>query len=161
LSKELEEAWAVLEKNSDRFNRESKALNARVEAEIEKNAKLSETVTNLRDKCFSFATQYIARLKGIFNSVRAVSEEVKPSVEYILGALEYIENEVDILDEVITSHSDFCALVASHGMVVAFMKAGCNHVRAVNKPNSSLSRSNLIDIPAEAWSIGNRCITQI
>jgi predicted nuclease with TOPRIM domain len=56
LSKELEEARTILEKNSDRFNRESKALNARIEAEIEKKVKLSETVTNLRDKCFGFAT---------------------------------------------------------------------------------------------------------
>jgi chromosome segregation ATPase len=139
LSKELEEARTVLENNSDRFNRESKALNARVEAKIEKNVKLSETVTNLRDKCFGFATQCIARLKGIFNSIEAVSEEVKPSAEDIPRALEYIENEVDILDKVITGHSDFCALVASRGMVVAFMKAGCNHVRDVNKPNFSLS----------------------
>jgi hypothetical protein len=41
------------------------------------------------------------------------------------------------------------------------MKAGCNHVRAVNRPNFSLSLSDLIDIPAEARSIGNRFITQI
>jgi chromosome segregation ATPase len=56
LSRELDEARITLEKNSDRFDRESKALNARVEAEIEKNVKLSETITNLWDRCFGFAT---------------------------------------------------------------------------------------------------------
>ena len=60
LSKELDEARTTLEKNSDRFNREYKALSARVEAKIEKNVKLSETITNLRDRCFGFATQCIA-----------------------------------------------------------------------------------------------------
>jgi chromosome segregation ATPase len=115
LSKELEKSWTVLEKNTDRFNLESKALNARIEAEIEKNVKLSETVTNLWDKYFIFATQCIARLIGIFNSVRVVSEEVTPSTEYIPEALECIEKEVDVLDEVITGHGDFCALVASRG----------------------------------------------
>jgi DNA repair exonuclease SbcCD ATPase subunit len=118
LSKELEEARTLLEKNSDRFNRESKVLNARIEAEIEKNVKLSEIVKNLRDKCFGFGTQYIARLKEIFNSVGAVSEEV---TEDILEALEYVEKEVDVLDEVITGHGDFYALVASRGTVAAFM----------------------------------------
>jgi chromosome segregation ATPase len=34
LSKELEEARTLLKKNSDCFNRESKALNARIEEEI-------------------------------------------------------------------------------------------------------------------------------
>jgi chromosome segregation ATPase len=60
LSRELDEARITLEKNSDRFDCESKALSARVEAKIEKNVKLSETITNLRDRCFGFATQCIA-----------------------------------------------------------------------------------------------------
>jgi hypothetical protein len=76
-------------------------------------------------------------------------------------ALECVEKEVDVLDEVITGHGDFCALVASRGTTAAFIKAGCNHARAVNRPNFILSPTDLIDIPAEAWSIGNRFITQI
>jgi chromosome segregation ATPase len=68
LSKELDEARTTLEKKLECFDRESKALNARVEAEVEKNIKLSEIITNLRDRCFGFATQCIVRLKGIFNS---------------------------------------------------------------------------------------------
>jgi hypothetical protein len=74
-------------------------------------------------------------LKGIFNSVGAASEEITPSIKDILGALEHIENEVEALNEVITGHEDFCALVASRGTAATFMKAGCNHVRAVNRPN--------------------------
>jgi hypothetical protein len=108
---------------------------------LKKNVKLSETIPNLRDKCFGFATQCIAWLKGIFDSVGVVSEEVTPSTKDIPGALEHIEKEVDALDEVITGHDDFCALVASRGTTAAFMKAGCNHVRAVNRPNFSLSPS--------------------
>jgi hypothetical protein len=161
LSKELEEARIVMENNSDHFNRESKALNERIKAEIEKNVKLSETVTSLWDKCFGFTTQYIARLKGNFNSVGAVSEDVTPSAKDIPGALECIEKEVDVLNEVKTDHGDFYALVASRGTAAAFMKAGCNHVRAINRPNFSLSPSDLIDISVEARSIGNRFITQI
>jgi predicted nuclease with TOPRIM domain len=74
LSKELEEARILLESNSDRFNRESEVLNTTIKAEVEKNIKLKETVKTLRDKCLSFATQCIARMKGIFNSVGAASE---------------------------------------------------------------------------------------
>jgi hypothetical protein len=132
-------------KNSDRFDHESKALNARVEAEIEKNVKLSETITNLRDRCFGFATQCIARLKGILSSIGAASKEVTPSFKDIPGALKHIEKEVDVLDEVITGHGDFCALVASRVTTAAFLKAGCNHVRAINRPNFGLSPSDLDD----------------
>jgi chromosome segregation ATPase len=138
LSKELDEAQTTLEKRSKRFDHESKALSARVEAEVEKNIKLSETITNLQDRCFGFATQCIARLKGIFDSVGVASEEVTPSSEDIPGAVEHIEKEVEALNEVITGHGDFCALVASHGTAAASMKVGCNHVRAINRPNLSL-----------------------
>ena len=66
-----------------------------------------------------------------------------------------------MLEEVITGHGDFCALLASRGTSVAFLKARCTHAKTVNKPTFSLSSSDLVDIPSEARSIGNRFITQI
>jgi ABC-type transporter Mla subunit MlaD len=161
LSRELDEARATLNERSERFDHETKGLKAKVETEAKKNAKLSETVKNLRDKCSSFATRYINRLKEIFNSVGATSEEITPSAEDVPGAFKHIKNEVEALDEVITRHRDFCALVASRDTAAAFMKVGCNHERAVNKLNFNLSPSDLVDVPIEARSIGNRFITQI
>jgi hypothetical protein len=161
LSKELKETQILLEENSSRFNREIEALNMTIKVEAKKNLKMSEVLKTLKNKCFNFATQCTAQLKSIFNSVRAASKEASLSAEDIPGALECVEKEVDVLDEVITGHNDFCALVASHGMAVAFIKARCNHARAVNRPYFGLSPVDLIDIPAEARSIGNRFITQI
>jgi hypothetical protein len=100
-------------------------------------------------------------LKNIFNSAGAASKEANFSVEDIPRGLECVEKEVDVLDEVITSHGDFCALVASRGTTAAFIKTGCNHAKAINRPNFSLSSLDLVDIPAEARSIGNRFISQI
>ena len=84
-----------------------------------------------------------------------------PSAEDLPGAFEHIEGEIDDLDEVIAGHGDFCALVASRGTATAFLKAGCTHGNIVNRPNFSLSASDLIDIPSLARSIGNRFMTQI
>jgi hypothetical protein len=103
----------------------------------------------------------VHRLKGIFSSVGAISKEIAPSAEDIPKAFEHIENEVDALDEVITGHGDFCALLASRGTATTFLKARCTHAKIVNKPNFSLSPSDLINIPGEARNIGNRFITQI
>jgi hypothetical protein len=103
----------------------------------------------------------VHRLKGIFNSVGASSGEIAPSAEDVRKAFEHIENEVDALDEVITGHGDFCALLASRGTTATFLKAGCTHAKIVNKPNFNLSPSDLVNIPREARSIGNRFITQI
>jgi chromosome segregation ATPase len=59
LSGELDEARATLNERSERFNHETKELKANVETEAEKNAKLSETVKNLRDNCSGFTTRCI------------------------------------------------------------------------------------------------------
>jgi hypothetical protein len=87
------------------------------------------------------------------------SKEFTPSAENIPSTFEYIEGEVDALDEVIAGHGYFCALLASRSTVVAFMKTACTHGKTVNKPTFSLSPSDLVDIPSEAQSIGNRFIT--
>jgi hypothetical protein len=150
LSEELVKAQILLEEASSQINRESKTLKMSLKVEAEKNSKLSEALRALKERCFNFACQCIARLKNIFNSARAASEEANFSAEDIPGALECVEKEVDVLDEVITGHGDFCALVASRGTSTAFIKAGCNHAKAVNRPNFSLSSSDLVDIPAEA-----------
>ena len=89
------------------------------------------------------------------------SEKCSPSIEDLPGTFEHIEGEVDALGEVIAGHTDFCALLASRGTTVAFMKSGCTHGKIVNRPNFSLSSADLIDIPSLARSIGNRFITQI
>jgi hypothetical protein len=161
LNKELHKAQTTLKEKSERFEDERKELQAKSEAEAEKNTKLQESLKDLRNKCLEFATRCVHRLKGIFSSVGASYEEIAPSAEDIPKAFEHFENEVDAFDEVIMGHGDYCALLASHGTTATFLKAGCTHAKIVNKPNFSLSPSDLVNIPGEAQSIGNRLITQI
>jgi DNA repair exonuclease SbcCD ATPase subunit len=161
LSEELDNARTILNKKSERFDQETKELQAKAEAEAEKNTKLNESMKDLQNKCTHIATRCVNRLNGIFNSVGATSDEIVPLTEDIPKAFEHIENEVEALDEVITGHEDLCALLASRGTTAAFLKAGCTHAKTVNKPTFSLSTSDLVDIPAEAQSIGNRFIRQI
>jgi hypothetical protein len=108
-----------------------------------------------------FGSRCVQRLKGVFSSVGASSEDIAPSTEDISNTFKHIENEVDELDEVIAGHGDFCALLASRSTAPAFLKAGCTHAKTVNRPTFSLSPSDLIDIPSEARSIENRFLTQI
>jgi DNA repair exonuclease SbcCD ATPase subunit len=161
LSEELNEARTILDESSPRFDQETKELKTRVKAETEKNTKLYESIKDLQNKCVDFTTRCANRLKGIFNSVGAASEKITPSAKAIPRAFNHIENEVEALDEVISGHGDFCALIASRGTAPAFMKAGCTHAKTVNKPTFNLSTSNIVDIPAKARSVGNIFITQI
>jgi hypothetical protein len=146
---------------SKSFEKEKKDFKTKFEAEVEKSSNLQKSLKDLQEKCLGFGTRCIQQLKQVFNSVGASSEKFKPSVEDLSGTFDHIEGEVDALDEVIARHGDFCALLASRGTAVAFMKAGCTHGNIVNRPNFSLSPADLDDIPDLARSIGNRFITQI
>jgi hypothetical protein len=150
-----------LSAKSKSFKQEKKDFEAKLEAEVAKSLILQKSLKELQDKCLNFGNRCVQRLKQVFNSVGASSEKFKPSAEDLPGIFDHIEGEVDALDEVIAGHGDFCALLASRGITVAFMKAGCTHGNIVNRPNFSLSPADLNDILDLARSIGNRFVTQI
>jgi hypothetical protein len=72
-----------------------------------------------------------------------------------------MEKEINEFDEVMEGHDDFCALVAARGTTNIFTKAGCKHLRNVNKPTFSISPADIKNIPSEARSVGNRFNIQI
>jgi hypothetical protein len=154
LSEELLQTQTTLRGKSECFKQEKKELQAKYEAEADKNLKLQECLRDLRNTCLEFGSRCVQRLKGVFSSVEASSEDIAPSTEDISDTFKHIENKVDALDEVIAGHGDFCALLASRGTAAAFLKAECTHAKTVNKPTFSLSPSDLINIPSEARSIG-------
>jgi hypothetical protein len=119
---------------------------------------LKKSLTSLQDKCLEFSNRCVQRLKQIFYSVGASREKFTPSAEDLPGAFEHIEGEIDDLDEVIAGHGDFCAMVASRGTIVAFLKSGCDHGKFVNRPNFSLSPADLDNIPNLARTIANRFV---
>jgi hypothetical protein len=143
---------------SESFKQEKQKFDAKFEAEVEKSSNLQKSLKELQNKCLEFSNRCVQRLKQVFNSVGAGYEKFSPSIEDLPGAFEHIEGEIDALDEIIARHGDFCALVASQGIVVTFLKSSCTHGKIVNRPNFSLSPADLIDIPSLAQIIGNRFI---
>jgi hypothetical protein len=164
----LAEAQAEIDKlnselliKSEKSEQEKKNLETNLKTEIEKNSNLQKSLNELQEKCLDFGNHCVQRLKAVFYSIGASSDKFTPSAKNLPSTFEYIEGEVDALDEVIAGHADFCALLASRGTATAFLKAGCTHGKIVNRPNFSLSPADLVDIPSLARSIGNRFMTQI
>jgi hypothetical protein len=94
---------------SESFEQEKKDLQANYEAEADKYMKLQQSLKELRDICLNFRNRCVQRLKRVFSSVGASSEDITPSAEAIPNTFKHIENEVEALDEVIAKHGDFCA----------------------------------------------------
>jgi hypothetical protein len=146
---------------SEQFNQEKLELNSKLKAEVQTSSELKKSLANLQEKCLKFSNNCIGQLKKIFHSVGASSGKFTPSDENLPQAFDHIEAEIEELDEVIAGHGDFCAWVASRGTAAAFLRAGCEHGKIVNRPNFTLSPSILDDIPDLARSISNRFIKMI
>jgi chromosome segregation ATPase len=145
---EIDRLNSELLMKSEKSEQEKKNLETNLKTEIEKSSNLQKSLKELQDKCLDFGNRCVQRLKDVFHSIGASSDKFTPSVENLPSTFEYIEGEVDALDEVIAGHADFCALLASRGTTTAFLKAGCTHGKIVNRPIFSLSPADLIDIPA-------------
>jgi hypothetical protein len=143
---------------SENFEQQKLKLDAKLEAEVRKSSELKESLSILQNKCLEFSKRCIQRLKQVFYFVGASSEKFTPSAEDLPGAYEHIEGEINDLDEVIAGHGDFCALVASRGTAVAFLKSGCEHGKIINRSNFGLSPADLDNIPNLVRSIANRFI---
>ena len=86
-------------------------MQAKNEAKADKKTKLQQSLKELQNICLSFGNRCVQRLKKVFGSVGASSEEFTPSAENIPCTFEHIEGEVEALDEVIAVHGDLCALL--------------------------------------------------
>jgi hypothetical protein len=146
---------------SKSFEQERKNLQAKYKVEAAENTKLKQSLEELQNMCLDFYSRCVQQLKKVFNSVGASTEKFTPSAKNISSTFEHIKGEVEALDEVIAGHGDFCALLASRGTTATFLKARCTHAKISNRPNFSLSTSDLVDIPNVARSIGSRFIMQI
>jgi chromosome segregation ATPase len=139
-----------LSTKSKNLEQEKKGFDAKLEAEVANSSNLQKSLKELQDKCLNFSNRCVKRRKEVFNSIGASSKKFKPSAEDLPGIFDHIEGEVDALDQVKVGHGDFCALLASRGTTVAFMKAGCTHGIILNRLNFSLSPADLNDIPGLA-----------
>lgn len=158
---EIEKTKSNYKDNINRLGLEVKDLKHKIKAKSEKNSKLAEALKNLRDSCFGFVPRCSTRLHEIFHPIGVASEEIKYAPEHLPGALGWVEGEVDAIGEVMEGQGHFCVLVASRGTAAIFEKAGCTHLKSINKPNFDISPADLTEMSTEAVCVGNRFVTQI
>jgi predicted dienelactone hydrolase len=70
---------------------------ASLKAEVDKYSNLQTSFKELQEKCLSFGTRCVQRLKDVFHSVGASSSKFTPSAENLPRTLEHIEGKVDAL----------------------------------------------------------------
>jgi predicted nuclease with TOPRIM domain len=91
LSEELLQSQTTLKEKLESLEQEKKDLQAKYEAEADKNTKLQKSLKDLRDTCLNFGNRCVQRLKEVFSSVGASSEDITPSSKGISNTFKHIE----------------------------------------------------------------------
>jgi hypothetical protein len=101
------------------------------------------------------------KLKDSFAKVGAYSSEQKFIRGDPEGVIQWIGEEAEGLDEILSNCGDFCAFSGARGIAAILEKAGCEHVKAAAQPESILSADNTKDPSVEASTLGGKFYSDV
>jgi hypothetical protein len=123
-----------------------------------------QTVVELRsskEKCYEKSIECVQKIKSSFANVSAFSSEdnfVRGDPE---GPIDWISNEVEAFEEILSGRGDVCAFSGARGIVAILEKLGCDHMKALAQTEATLSIEDTKDPSAEASLVGGKFFTDI
>jgi hypothetical protein len=94
---------------------------------LEKNV---EELRDSRERCYEKSLDCAKKLKDSFAKVGAYSSEQKFIRGDPKGVIQWIGEEAEAFDEILSDRGDFCAFSSARGIAAILEKAGCEHVKA-------------------------------
>jgi hypothetical protein len=114
-----------------------------------------------KERCFEKSVECVKKIKTSFANVGAYSNEdnfIRGDPE---GVIEWISNEAEAFEEILSDHGDVCAFSGVRGVAAILEKAGCEHVKNLAQAEAAFSIDDTKDPSAEASSIGGNFFTDI
>jgi hypothetical protein len=174
-----------VKKNEEKFNAQSKAHKVEVEnlqkklAEASENfalakakqeisewsnARLEKNVEELhesKERCYEKSLDCIRKLKTSFAKVGAYSSEEKFIRGDPEGVIDWIGEEVEAFEEILSDHGDICAFAGARGVAAILEKAGCGHVKVAAQTETVFSTDDTKDPSTEATLIGGKFYSDV
>ena len=146
---EIEDLWKQLAEAKE------KCAVAEAKREISKQwtNHLEKNVEELRaskERCYEKSIECVKKIKTSFTNVGALSNEdnfVRGDPE---GPIDWISNEAEAFEEVLSGRGDICAFSGARGIVAILEKSGCDHVKTLAQAEATLSIEDTKDPSAEA-----------
>jgi hypothetical protein len=123
-----------------------------------------KTVVELRsskEKFYEKSIECAGKIKTSFANVDAYSSEdnfVRGDPD---GPIDWISNEAEAFEEILSGRGDVCAFSGARGIAAILEKSGCDHVKALAQAEATLSIDDTKDPSAEASLVGGKFFTDI
>jgi hypothetical protein len=125
---------------------------------LEKNV---EELCDSRERCYEKSLDCAKKLKDSFAKVGAYSSEQKFIHNDLEGVIQWIGEEAEAFDEILSDRRDFCAFSGARGNTTILEKVGCEHVKAAVQPESILSIDNTKNPSVEASTLGGKFYSDV
>jgi hypothetical protein len=124
-----------------------------------KNTRLEKNVRELREskeRCYEKSLDCAGKLKNSFAKVGAYSSEQRFIRGDPEGIIEWIGEESEAFEEILSDRGDICAFVGARGVAAILEKAGYEHVKATAQAEAVFSTNDIRDPSAEANLMGGK-----
>jgi hypothetical protein len=139
---------------------------AKVKQEISEwsNARLEKNVEELREskeRCSEKSLDCIRKLKTSLAKVGAYSSEEKFIRGDPEGVIDWIGEEAEAFEEILSDRGDICAFAGARGVAATLEKACCDHVKAAAQTETVFSTDETKDPSTEATLVGGKFYSDV
>jgi hypothetical protein len=128
------------------------------------SSRLLKNVEELREskeRCYEKSWDCAKKLKDSFAKVGAYSLEQKIIQGNLKGVIQWIGEEVEAFEEILSDRGDFCAFAGARGVAAVLEKTGCEDVKAVAQAEVIFSIDDTKEPSAEATLMGGKFYSDV
>jgi hypothetical protein len=103
----------------------------------------------------------VKKIETSFTNVGAYSSENNFIGGDPEGVIEWISNEAEAFEEILSDRGDVCAFSGARGVATILEKAGCEHVKTLAQTEAAFSVDDTKDPSTEVSLIGGKFFTDI
>jgi hypothetical protein len=153
-----------LKKRLAEMNENFELAKAKQEISEWTTSRLKKNVEELRDsreKCYEKSLDCAKKLKDSFAKVGAYSSEQKFNLGDPEGVIQWIGEEVEAFEEILSDRGDFCAFAGARGVAAVLEKTSCEHVKAAAQGEVIFSMDDTKEPSAEDTLMGGKFYSNV
>jgi hypothetical protein len=123
--------------------------------------KTTAELRSSKERCYEKSIECVGKIKTSFASVGAYSNESNFILCDPEGPIDWINDEAEAFEEVLSGRGDVCAFSGAGGIAAILEKARCEHVKILAQAEAAFSIEDTKNPSAEASLIGGKFFTDV
>jgi hypothetical protein len=153
-----------LEKKLDEVTKNFNVEQTKCEISEMERLRVQRNVEELRqakEKCYKIAAECANNLKNSFAKVGTLSSEHNFIRGDPDGVIQWINDEAEAFEEILSDRGELCAFVGACGAVSILEKVGCKHAKVVIQSGFFLSANDIENPSAEAAALSGKFYSEV